>query len=195
MIKTILNNLFSSRSNISVIRAMLNYNVGITGREISRLSGYSPKACHETLTSLEKLNIVKRIRGGRDHIFSLNRKHSLFTNVLLPAFEAEVKYFRSMKHDLKMNLKKYCHSAYIFGSVARNEDTPESDFDLCLVYKNNVRKKILENEIIKLKMEFFEKYGINISPLYFSQNEFINLAKRKKSPVYNILNEGIQLFA
>lgn len=194
MISKTLNYIFSSRSHIAVLRSLFNYTTGITGREISRLTGYSPKACHETLTSLEKLNIIKRIRGGRDHLFSLNREHYLFKNILFSAFEIENSYLNTIKDDLRRCLKNRCISAYIFGSTVRGEDTPESDFDICLVYENGNQKKLLENEIHRLKNHFFDKYGIIISPLYFSKNEFYKRKKNKKSPVPGILKEGINIF-
>lgn len=194
MISKILNNIFSSRSGISILRSLFNYTTGITGREISRLTGYSPKACHETLTSLEKFNIIKRIRGGRDHLFSLNRDHYLYKNILSSSFEVENNYLNTIKDDLKKNLKNYCISAYIFGSIARGEDTPESDFDICLVYENSNQRKHLENEIYEVKKYFFDKYGIIISPLYFSLNEFNRRRKTSKSPVPEILKDGIKIF-
>ena len=194
MINKTLNYIFSSRSNVSILRALLKYTTGITGREISRLTGYSPKSCHETLSLLEKPNIIKRIRGGRDHLFSLNREHHLFKNILSPALEIENNYLNTIKDDLKKNLKNYCYSVYIFGSVAREEDTPESDFDICLVYENSNQKRLLENEILKLKKYFYDKYGINISPLYFSLKEFKRRQHSKNSPVPDILKEGIKIF-
>lgn len=195
MLKTILNNIFSSRSNISVIRALMHYADGISGREVSRITGYSPKSCHETLTYLEKLNIIKRIRGGRDHIFSLNREHFIFLNVLSPALQAEKNYFSAIKKDLIKHTKKYCSSAYIFGSVAKNKDTIESDFDICLVCENKIKKKNLENEIINIKKTFFTKYGIHISPVLFTRKEFDLRSKNNKPPVKDILKEGILLYS
>ena len=73
-----------SWSHVAVLRAILDSAVGLTGNEIARVSGMQPRSALKALTSLEELGIVHRQRGGRDHLFTLNRDHFLTREGLLP---------------------------------------------------------------------------------------------------------------
>jgi predicted nucleotidyltransferase len=194
MITKILNEVLSSRSNIAVLRALKNYAVGISGREIARITGFSPRTSLKTLTSLENIGIVKRIRGGRDHIFNLNREHFLVNEAVLPLLTAELNFFESIKNEIKLKLFKKCNSVYIFGSVARKEDTFMSDFDICVVIDKENKRKFLENAIDELRIKIFIKFGVTISPFYITTKEFISRVKLKKSPIPDILKDGILIF-
>ena len=191
MLAKILNKVFSAQSNIVILRALKNYAVGISGREVSRISGLSPKSCLKTLTSLENLGIVDRIRGGRDHIFNLNRKHFLFKNAILPLLYAETEFFKSVKKEIKLKLYEKCKSVYIFGSVSRQEDTVESDLDICIIMSKYNKQAQLENIVDELRRDTSLKYGIIISPFYITEKEFIKRAKLKKPPVPDIIKQGI----
>ncbi|HEY5122877.1 MAG TPA: nucleotidyltransferase domain-containing protein [Ignavibacteria bacterium] len=193
MTNKIFNKVFSTGSNIAVLRALKNYAVGISGRETARLSKLSPKSCINALSFLENLGLVNRIRGGRDHLFSLNRNHYLVIEAILPLLDVELKYFESIKNEIKLKLNKKCISVYIFGSVARNEDNIKSDFDICVIMEKRNQQKLLENEINELKIYASGKYGITISPFYITLKEFVKRAKSNKSPVPDIIKEGILL--
>jgi predicted nucleotidyltransferase len=191
VINKILNELFSARSNVVVIRAMKNSLVGLTGREISRLSGLSPKTCLETLTNLENLGVVNRIRGGRDHIFSYNRDNYLVKKFILPLMDAEPTYRVSIFRRISTVLESSSVGVYLYGSVARGEETVNSDFDICILYKIESSKPELESLVSKLIPVMYKNYGINVSPFYLSVDEFIKRARNKKSPVPDIIKDGI----
>ena len=140
-----LNEIFSTYSNIAVTRELRYTTNGFTGREIAKRAGLSAPAALKALTHLESLKIVNRRIGGRDHIFTLNFSNYYVEQVLLPALEAESRYFEKIKSELKKHLSKDSESVILFGSVARNDETIKSDFDICVVYKNQKNRNILEN--------------------------------------------------
>jgi predicted nucleotidyltransferase len=194
LINNILNAVFSARSNIIILRAMINYNAGITGREVSRVSGLSPRACLNTLTALENIGIVKRLRGGRDHLFVINREHYLVTEAIIPLLNAETVFLEAIKKDIRAKLKNKCNSVYIFGSVARKDESTDSDFDICIVMNSSKERQILEEEISELRSRTFLKYGITLSPLFITLKEFVNKYNSDKPPVNNIVKEGILIY-
>jgi predicted nucleotidyltransferase len=193
-INNILNAVFSAQSNIIILRAMINYNVGISGREVSRISGLSPRACFNTLTSLENIGVVKRVRGGRDHLFAINRDNYLVSEAILPLLNAESAFLETIKKDIKSKLKNKCNSVYIYGSVARKDESSGSDFDICIVMNNQKEQKLLENEISELTHQAYLKYGITLSPVYFTVNDFVKKYNLNKPPVPGIVNEGIIIY-
>jgi len=194
LINNVLDAVFSARSNIVILRAMINRNAGITGREVSRISGLSPRACMNTLTSLENTGIIKRLRGGRDHLFAINRDHYLVSEAIIPLLNAEKNLPDAISKDIKSKLKSRCNSIYIFGSVARKDESPESDFDICIVMNSSEQRKILEEKIAELRSLSFLKYGITLSPLYITLKEFVKKYNSDKPPVKNIVKEGILIY-
>ena len=194
IIHKVLDEVLSARSNIMVLRVLKNYQTGLTGREISRIIGISPKASLKALSYLEDLGMVNRIRGGRDHIFSFNRENFIVREGILPLLESELSYRNSLLKDISSKLKKHSPGVYLFGSVARKEETISSDLDICIIYDSSANKSVLENLVSELKPELYKRYGVNIAPFYISAGEFVKRAKRNKPPIPEIINDGITLF-
>ena len=187
----VLNSIFSSSSHIAVLRSLQHYKIGITGREIARLSGLSPKSALSALSSLENIKIVKRVIGGRDHLFTINRENYLVKNGILPLLQTENNILPYLLLLIKQKLSKHCISIILFGSVARNEETAESDIDICFVVQNKKSQKKIVPIIHDLQDRIFTEFGASLAPIYFTIDEFRKRAAKNLSPVNNIIKEGI----
>lgn len=189
-----LNEIFSTYSNIAVIRELRYTKNGFSGREIAKRAGLSAPAAINSLSHLESLKIVNRQIGGRDHIFTLNISNYFVKIALLPVLDAEGKFYDSIVKDVKKTLSKNTISVFLFGSVARKEESIQSDFDICIVYSSIKDKKIVEEKVNICRDELHNNYGISLAPFYISVKEFQQRAKLKKPPINEILKEGILLF-
>ena len=188
------NEIFSSQSNIAVIREISKVQTGLSGREIAKLVGISPPTCLSILTQLENLSIVKRQRGGRDHLFTLNREHIIVKEIILNLISFEDKLLNILMQDIKKNFSKYCNSIFLFGSVARKEETIESDLDICFLI-NSIKSKEPLRDIISQKRSYYKiKYGVNLAPFFLTEKEFILRAKHNKPPVPDIVKESILIY-
>lgn len=194
VIHKILDEVFSTWSNVAVLRVLNHHVIGLSGREVSRLAGMSPKNCIITLTGLENLGIVNRIRGGRDHLFTLNREHYMVKEAIEPLFNAEEKFREAIYTDIKKKLSKLCNSIYVFGSVARREEDMESDLDLCIIYDGGQKKELLENSVYDLTLKVRRIYSVNISAYYVTTKQFMIKAKKNKPPIADVVKEGKLLF-
>ena len=189
VIHRVFNEVFRTRSNVAVIRALLDTNTGFTGNEVARVSGMHPRSAFKALTLLEGLGIVNRQRGGRDHIFSLNREHFLVQEAILKIFQVESKFPAEVINTLASILKKQVYSAVIFGSAARREENILSDLDICCIV-NSVSERLFVSDTLNKKSQIlYNKFGINLAPIFFTKSEFIR--KRKSQLVKSIANEGI----
>lgn len=193
-INKVLSEVFSARSNMEVLRVLENYINGISGREVARLSGLSPKTTISSLTLLESLGVINIIRGGREHIFSFNRKNYIVNEIILPMLKREADFKDAIFNDIKKHLKKQSHSVYLFGSVARNEESIESDLDLCIIYEDKKDKEQIEEAFYELSNLLYEKYRVTAAPIYFTKAEFVKRAKQKKSPLPSIIEDGKLIF-
>jgi len=189
----VLDEVFSTWSNIAVMRALRFSQDGMTGRAIAKAAGMSPRAGHAALTHLEGLGLIKRIRG-RDHIFTLNRGNVLVSNSILVLFESEDEYCAGINKEIVVALKNMCVSIYVFGSVARREETDKSDFDVCIVYDGSAVAKRLEESVYELGISLHKRFGISLSPFYISVTEFKKRLISNKPPLQGIAKDGILLW-
>ncbi len=190
----VLDQVLSGSSQIAVLRAMQDSKIGLSGREIARLAGISPKTCLQALTNLENLSIVFRQRGGRDHFFSLNREHLLIKEGILTLLELERDYLKLLSKKIIRNASKNSESIILFGSVARKEESIESDIDICYVYSGNSQREMISKKIEELSLSIKREYGATISPFFISLMGFKRKAKLNQPPVNEILKDGIVLY-
>lgn len=188
-----LNEIFSTYSNIAVIRELRYTRNGFTGREIAKRAGLSAPAVLSALSHLESLRIVRRQVGGRDHLFTLKVNNYFVKKILFPILEVESQFFELIKSRLKKYLSKDSVSVILFGSVARKEEVIESDFDICIIFLGSQNKKIIESKIDSCRDQLSNDFGITPAPFFISLKEFKYRAKYKKSPIDNIVKEGIVL--
>jgi len=163
---------FRSWSHVAVLRALVDTATGFSGNEVARVAGMTPAAALKALTSLEQLGIVNRQRGGREHLFTLNRHNVLVRDAILALYRAERQFSEVIFATLSAMLKRSVISAAVFGSVARKEESPMSDLDLCCVVnlekQNNLVRELLEKE----SPELYRKFGVKLAPVLFTLNEF-----------------------
>jgi predicted nucleotidyltransferase len=187
----ILDYVFATWSNIAVLRVINKIKFGLSGREIAKQAEMSAPSCFEALSALENLNIVTRQRGGREHFFFLNREHYVVKKIVIPILNSERKFAESIYSEIEKGLGQHTSSLIIFGSTARREEKIESDLDLCVVLGNPGSKSKIASVITDLSLSLFRKYGVSLSPFYISEKEFFRRAKIKKSPVNDILKDGL----
>ena len=191
VIHRVLDSIFNSWAHPAVLRSLLDSTTGYTGREVARLAGIHPHTAFKTLASLEELNIVKRQRGGRDHIFTLNRENYLVDEVILPLFQKEQQFRNEVYNTVSKILKGKVSSAVIFGSTAREEEKSSSDLDICCIIEKKSDVENVRSLLNNFSQNLYKKYGIKISPIFFTIQEF----KRKKNTqlITNIMKEGKEI--
>jgi predicted nucleotidyltransferase len=124
--------------------------------------------------------MVNRQRGGRDHIFTLNRSHILIYDVAEHIYRVEQEFAGRIIHTLAGKLKRHVLSAVIFGSVAKRVETPFSDFDLCCIVKMESQKNTIRELLNSDAQKLYKTFGIKIAPLLFTLDE---VKKKIKTPL------------
>jgi predicted nucleotidyltransferase len=188
IINRVLGHIFINTSNLAVLRVLNERIVGLSGRETARLAGISLRAAQLSLNNLESLKIVNRHYGGREHIFTLNRNNFIVKDIISEIFSAEESFRISVFKLITARLAKLTYSIILFGSVARQEESTDSDMDICIVYSKRLNE--IEKAVSSLRDELNHKFGVTLAPFYITRKEFKTRVRKSKSPVDSIIKEG-----
>ncbi|MBI3016019.1 MAG: nucleotidyltransferase domain-containing protein [Candidatus Tectomicrobia bacterium] len=185
-----LDHIFSARSQVAVLRVLLDSAHGLTGREIARQAGMNHQACIEALTRLETLGLLRRQRGGRAHLFTINRDHELMAKGIVPLLRIEREFREQLKEMLRRKFQGVVLSGAIFGSVARREEAPGSDLDVCLVVASLHAKEKAHTLAQELAPTIWQRYGARLAPVILTRNDLRRRNARRDPLVRNLLREA-----
>jgi predicted nucleotidyltransferase len=194
-IKRPLDDLFGNPNNVRVLRHMILYpSPVITGRGIARELGMSHATCIRSLNSLVDLGIITRKRVGSSATFELAESAVLITEILEPAFRAESQLLQGLVGTILDGIKAKCTAVYLFGSVARGEDTPSSDVDLLLVLKQPGDRPSVERALARNKEKAYLRYRLGVSVITYDYDQFQKMKPRKNPLISEVVKEGVLLF-
>jgi predicted nucleotidyltransferase len=145
-----------------------DYNAKLTSSELAKLTKIPQQTCSRLLNKLEKKNLLRFVKKGRNKLFflDLNKETTKMILSLLEIQKALQFQFNFPKISLIINeMLANCNSIILFGSYAANTSNKESDLDLLVI--NRANKK----EISKIKRK--QTFEIN--------EHFIQLSEFKKS--------------
>lgn len=197
-----LDQVFDMRSKVRILRLFLLRSPAFmaSGREIAKMTGFSPPAMHAALKELHAQNLLKRDIIGKQHIYRLNLESRIINEILLPAFQKE----QSIKADIGRFLVERISanralslviSLILYGSVQHDEIREESDCDIAVIAKDGAAKITLEGLFLdKITNEFYEYFGIHLDPYLKTQDEFRIRMKKRRSPIPTLLRNYTLLY-
>jgi len=80
------------------------------------------------------------------------------------------------------------------GSIARGEEKPDSDIDLCIVAKDGADKDVVRGKALELNRLTTELFGNMISPVVLVVSEFRDDFKKDRRVIREVLRNGILLY-
>jgi predicted nucleotidyltransferase len=189
-----LDEIFRTWSHVAVLRILRYTKNGFSGNEIARQANMNPRSALIALTSLEKLGLVQRQRGGREHIFTLNTNNFLVKNSILPLLKSEKDFQTSLISSIAKNFNKKVLSCYLFGSVVDGSESIESDLDIFFIVNDQGQKLECEKVIDRLSPFFRENFYVKISSMILTRSELRIKFRTNKKFFEDLLINGIKLF-
>lgn len=172
----ILAEILSSKVRAEIFRNLFGVapDTALYMREIERRTGFAIGTVQTELKKLQRLDIISCVRDGNRVYYRANTTHPLY-----PDIRALVLKTSGLADVIKNSLgsEKGILAAFVFGSLARDEEKSNSDVDLMVIGDVGVRK------LTGLLMDASEKIGREINPHVFSKKEFI---KRKKGQDHSL---------
>jgi predicted nucleotidyltransferase len=148
-------------------------------RDIQKLSDISIRSIQKEVAHLESLDLLKSRRDGNRIYYSANTIHPLYPD-LVSIVEKTVGIVGQLKEHLT---DERIEAAFIFGSMAKDKESSESDLDLVVVGEIRMRA------LTKLLSGVQETIGREINPHIFSKNEITTRLKKKDHFVSSILRK------
>ena len=127
-------------------------------------------------------SLLTRMKKGSIHYEMVDKIFSLYENIT-----------DILINDLKAQLKnnKMSCQAWIYGSLARNDLSRDSDIDILLLFETAGLLEANKNKVSLIQDKLAEKYQKNFSFLLLTKNRYI---KEYKSLKKNIEMEGEKIY-
>jgi len=132
-------------------------------REIQRKAGFAVETIRKELHSLEDIELIVKRKDGNRSYFSANTRHPLYHEI--HNLVIKTSGLKEILHE-SLNIQNI-DIVFVFGSVAKGNETAQSDIDLFIIGDLGLR------EISKLLKEPSDILGREINPHLMSLNEFI----------------------
>jgi len=181
--------IFSSKLKVRILRLLFLTRGLYTGREVARLAGYSPTHTIAALKELESIGVVNRRHAGNADLYSLNERSALVSGALSPIFTWEQDLFDHLAHHYLEALGNDLLAIEVFGSVARGEESAQSDVDLLIVIRDSADKEKAEERVAQVSVEAASIFGNHFSPITVTKKE-MDKKKASKQGVWKELSEG-----
>lgn len=164
--------LLTSPARVAVLKALLNApGREWSGREIARASGVSAPQAMEALYRLYDEALVRQRRTGRVSLWTLDERHFL-AGRLRPLVDVDSASQRELVAALEAGLKgSGALEAFLFGSVARGDEDPNSDVDMLVVFPDNRRAAAWTDRLRDLEVEVLARFGNPIQALVYTVHE------------------------
>jgi len=187
-------NIISSKTKRKMAVFLLTHTASMNGREIASILKIPTMTANRTMRQFAELNFVNFTVIGRSHLWKVNRKsyaYKIFSrldeNNLIISSPLENLKQTLLKHIPKNLIKKMI----LFGSIAKEQETINSDIDIFILTKDTTAKTKLEPYIEELITVCLETYGNRLAPYLLTEQE---LKKKKDLPIINAINAGVELF-
>ena len=133
-------------------------------REIARLTGVPPGSLHRELRTLAEAGLLQREPVGNQVRYSANRNCPIYPE--LAEIFRKTSGLADLLREALAPLSERIHSAFLFGSIARQAESSSSDVDLFVI------GGVTFTEIVKAVSPLQERLGREINPVVMTPEQF-----------------------
>ena len=189
-----IDDILGSRIKVRILRLMFRTRGLFSGREVSRLVGFSPTHTISNLRELEAAGLILRQRAGNTDLYQLNERNSAVNGVLEPIFNWEKNLLDELAGMFADKLGDKLVSIKLFGSVAKGEEEPGSDIDLLVILKDGVDLDELEEVTAEADLDAGQRFGCPVSTISVTESDYAKKVKTKRGFWKDIPKDGKTIY-
>ncbi len=152
--------------------------------ELRRLTGLGSASLQRELNRLAEAGLVNAERVGNQRRFQVNPQSPVFQELV--ALIRKTLGIEPMLREALQPLASHLQAAWIYGSVARQTDTAQSDIDLMLV-----GKQLRLADVLDVLIPLETQLGRKINPTCYTLREFESRLAEPDSFINRILAQPI----
>jgi predicted nucleotidyltransferase len=189
-----LDEVFQNLSHVKVLRVLANSELDLTGRQIAALAGLSAMGAKKALDHLGELNLLAVRRVGRAYLYRFRENNLIVQKLLKQLFIDEKTFLQEELKNVSQHFGSFAHSVYLFGSVSREEESFESDIDLCVIVNNASKLEQAEEKAMEMTDHLSQVTGITPTILVMTREDFQDRYQSGDVLAKNIVEEGQILY-
>lgn len=150
--------LFGSEARVRILSWFLSHPDEVTYlRELCRTLNLQPSAVRRELQRLAELDLIRRSSLGKRIDIRVNRGHPIFPE--LKAIFLKTAGFGDLLHEAIAD-ESQIEVAFIYGSVAKGDETSTSDIDVALIGETSLRE--LASKLAELESHIGREINLSI---------------------------------
>ena len=188
-----LDHILTNQGKVRLLRALIPLSRPVSGREAAKLARLSQTPALRALDDLVALGVLHRTETPSQHLYEMNRAHQLVREGLEPLFHAEQVRIGRVLEALRAVLGpagNLVASAAVFGSAARGQDRPGSDFDVLVVAKDRSGVDPLHGLLADSTPRLEEEFGLDLSPVVLPLDQFHEMHRDGHPLIADVLRDA-----
>ena len=156
-----LTSILGSAGNVRVLRAIVADPSPQSAPQLAEVAGLTPQGVRLILDALARQRLLLAHGAGRARLYTLNRSHP-FAGAIVALFEGERRRWDALLESIRQVLARHgdaVSAAWLYGSVARGEDSPGSDLDIAVLVRSQAVADRLREDLMPIE----DKQGLRIS--------------------------------
>jgi predicted nucleotidyltransferase len=151
-------------------------------KQVADSTGLSTGAVNKYLKTIAKEGFLKLAKRGNMNFYLLERE-----NAVVKHFKIAYSLSEPAVDSIKNFAKKFGVKTYVYGSVARGENTEESDWDILII--GEIKLNELDAELRAIRNQF----DVQLKTIVFTQSEWTAMEKKDKAFYERVEKDKIEL--
>jgi DNA-binding transcriptional ArsR family regulator len=190
-----LDELLGAPARVRVLRALDRVPGPLTAAAVANEAGLTHNAAQQALTRFVEARLVDEAAAGRHRLYRLEDEHP-FTAGLRVLFAAERERRRAIQAaaaDWADRQPATLRAVWLFGSVARREDTFTSDLDLAVVADGREDARDLANSLLDVLGPVANRQRLSPNVLAYESAEMLALPETDAEMWANLRRDAVAL--
>lgn len=148
-----LTSILGSAGSVRVLRALVADRPPRSAPQLAGAAGLTPQGVRLVLDTLARQQLVIVHGSGRTQLYALNPSHP-FSGALVALFQEEQRRWDALLESIREVLAKRgsaVSAAWLYGSVARGEDSLASDLDIAILVRSQTVADQVREDLMPLE--------------------------------------------